>query len=138
MRPCPRPKVRHCDYGGGVFLDLNRAHRGVHLDLLVKAVVVSLRKVLYKVTSPRAAEAARRIQPRIETQTLAGNNLLQRACSLSELQLIVILNASSSIRSTSRVLQDEGFVRRTEQRIPQQAPMKPVTARMMSLMQRPR
>src|SRR5580658_1110082 len=37
------------------FLDFHRAHRGVHLNLFVKAVVVGLRDILDKVTGPGTA-----------------------------------------------------------------------------------
>ena len=34
------------------FLDLHGANRGVHLNLFVEAVIVGLRQILHKVTSP--------------------------------------------------------------------------------------
>ena len=55
-------------------LDFNRAHGGVHLNLLMKALVIGLAEILNKVASPWPAEAARRIESRIEAQGFAGSN----------------------------------------------------------------
>ncbi len=61
------------------FLDLHRAHRGIHLNLFVKAVVVGLRNILHKVAGPGAAIPARRIKARIEAQRFTRDDGLERS-----------------------------------------------------------
>src|ERR1700684_3927758 len=58
------------------FLNLYRTHRRVHLNLLVKAMVIRLRKILHEVARPRAAVPPRRIEPRIKAQRVARKNRL--------------------------------------------------------------
>ena len=75
------------------FLNLHGSHGGVHLNLFVKAVVVSLREILNEVTRPRTAVAPRRIEARVEAQCFAGDDGLQRSTGLQRFEFIIVLNA---------------------------------------------
>ncbi len=94
------------------FLDLHRAHGGIHLNLLVKAVVVSLRNILHKVASPRTAVTARRIEARIKAQSFTRDDRLQRSTGLQRFQFIVVLNAGQFHAVDFGILQQKRFVGR--------------------------
>src|ERR1700683_1546748 len=100
-------------------LNLDRAHCGVHLNLLMEAVVIGLAEILDKIARPRTAEAPRRIEPGIEAQHFAGADLQQGTIGLQSFEFGFILNTRQLQAVDLSVLDDERFVRRSEHRVPE-------------------
>src|SRR5579872_6204182 len=113
-----------------LLLHFHCAHRRIHLNLFVKAVVVSLRKILHEIARPRAAEPSRGIKPRIEAQRLSSDNRQQRATRLQRFQLVVIFDTRQFQPVHFCILQEKGFVRGTEHGIPAR-PVQAVQAMMV-------
>src|SRR5579864_9015092 len=101
-------------------LHFHRAYRGVHLNLVVEAMVVGLAEVLDKISRPRTAITPRRIQRVLNAQSLAGNDRHQRTIGFQSFQLGLVLNARQLKPVDFSVLNQERFVGRPEHRIPAQ------------------
>src|SRR5260370_31401279 len=76
-----------------LFLDLDRPHRGIHLDRSAKLVVVGLAQVVEKLTRPGSAVAPVRIKTRIEAKWWTGKDRIQVFAGLQLLEFGVVLNA---------------------------------------------
>src|ERR1700736_2826397 len=91
-------------------------------------MVERLSEVFGKITRPRAAEAARRIETGVKAQRFAGPNGQKRLACFQSFQFVVILNARQFKAINFRVLQDQRFVRR-----PEHAPVYPAKKMKTSL-----
>ena len=74
------------------FLLLDRAHRGVHLDGLVKLLVVRLSEILQEVARPRPAETPRRLDARINADGMIFREPDKLVVSDQLFQCLIVLD----------------------------------------------
>jgi hypothetical protein len=101
-----------------LLLNLHSSDSRVDLNLVVKLMVVRLAKIFDEVARPWAAEAAVRIQSRVDAQRLAGPNRKQSLRCDERLKFVVILDARQIEPIDFFVLQQERLVRRPEHWVP--------------------
>ena len=94
-------------------LVLDRAYRGIHLQLGVKFFVVRLTDVFHKVPRPGPAIAPFGLEPRIEVQRLTLVNGQQSPAHFQCIEFVVVLNAGQFQAIYFFILAKQRFMRRT-------------------------
>src|ERR1700722_5307280 len=100
------------------FLYLHGSHRRIDLNRIVKLFVISLAQIVEKVARPRTAITAIRIKPRIESQSLAGDDRNQFLTADQLFELSFILNPRQFQPIDLLILAQQRIVRRAEYRVP--------------------
>jgi len=103
------------------FLHHDGTDGGVDLDLIVELAVINLGKVVDEVARPGTAVAARRIETFVNAERFAFFNRNQFMRRFQFFEFVVVLNTWQIETVDFLILAEQGIVRRTEQRIPEQA-----------------
>ena len=103
------------------FLNLDGANRGIHLDSIMKLVVVDGGEIFNKIARPRTAVAARGIEAAVNVQPFILFDRNQIAAKLSIVPVRRRPDAGQIEPIDFFILSKQGIVRRPEHRIPKDA-----------------
>ena len=105
-----------------LLLHQHRSHRGVHLNLCMKLLVVGFAQVDEEIARPGTAVAAAGNQSRVNPQRLAGNNRNQILIGFELFQFFVVLNTRQIQPVDFLILTEKRIVGGTKHRIPRHPP----------------